>query len=369
MCFGSGLSHIATSGMPFQVGALMDGTARDAGQAGFFAFLEVGALSMGMILVSIMAERITPTLTGIAGALLAAGANMGLFFVRSFDIQLILGTLAGLGFGLVFAATVAGGASSKDADRTYAIGLGGALMLVVAIIAILPYASRRMGDMGVFACIAVVALMCTPLFLGFRTGTKAEVQARSVWGTEGARGLLFSWATFSMGTSAVYVFAERIGRGIAIAPTTIGWVLSSGVFIGLLGTTLAALGGRRLNRRSALYSGLLGSALSCLMIGYATTLALYAGGVYLFWICTMFLYCYMLGSAALLDGSGRLGTLGSGTERLGYATGAWAGGELAQHTSFAAVGLFGCAVCVLGVVLGYPSLCRALDRRRAALAT
>jgi predicted MFS family arabinose efflux permease len=135
------------------------------------------------------------------------------------------------------------------------------------------------------------------------------------------------------------------------------------VFIGVLGTALAAISAERINRRAALIAGLAGSGLSCLLIGYATNLPLYAGGIFLFWICTMFLYCYLLGSAALLDPTGRLGTLGSGTERLGYAVGAWLGGVLAEYLSFRATGLFGCSVCFIGLIAGYPSLFRAIEQR------
>ena len=87
-------------------------------------------------------------------------------------------------------------------------------------------------------------------------------------------------------------------------------------------------------------------------------------GIFTYWIFTMFLYCFLLGTAAILDKSGRLGTFGSGTERLGYAIGAWMGGLLAQHVSYTSTGTFGCAVCVAGIIIGYPTLFRALAERR-----
>ncbi len=178
----------------------------------------------------------------------------------------------------------------------------------------------------------------------------------------GATGLLFSWAAFSTGTAVVYVFAERIGKNIQLIPTDVGLVLSSGVFVGVVGTGVAASLSQRLNRRAALVVGLAGSALSCFLIGHATTLVSFVTGIFAYWIFTMFLYCFLLGTAAVLDRSGRLGTLGSGTERLGYAIGAWMGGLLAQHVSYTSTGTFGCAACVAGIVLGYPPLFRALRR-------
>jgi predicted MFS family arabinose efflux permease len=367
MSFGSALAHIATTGMPLQVGALMDGTARTASQAGQFAFIEVASLSLGMILISLLVARIKPLRLAIAGALLAAVADLSLFVAREFPLQLVLGGFAGMGLGLAYSATIAAGASSDDADRAYAVGFGGSLPLVVLIMTILPFTSARLGFLGVFVCMSGFALLCTPIFRGFK-GSTSLMRARhdsvqsAVWRTPGAAGLLFSWAAFSTGTAVVYVFAERIAKNIQIVPTDIGLVLSSGVFIGVFGTGLAALFSRRLNRRLALVTGLAGSALSCFLVGHATTLMLFATGIFLFWIFTMFLYCFLLGTAAVLDGSGRLGTLGSGTERLGYASGAWIGGLLAQHVSYASTGTFGCAACLAGIIIGYPTLFRALTQ-------
>jgi hypothetical protein len=261
MSFGSALAHIATTGMPLQVGALMDGTARSASQAGLFAFIEVASLSLGMILISFLAVRIKPLHLAIAGALLAALADLSLFVAREFPLQLILGSFAGLGFGMAYSATIAAGASSEDPDRTYAIGFGGSLLLVMLIMIGLPFTSAQLGFLGVFACMSGFALFCAPIFRGFK-GAAIQTPVRphpvrvAVWRIPGATGLLFGWAAFSMGTAMAYVFAERIARNIPLAPTDIGLVLSSGVFVGVVGTGVAALVSQRLNRRVALVVGL-----------------------------------------------------------------------------------------------------------------
>ena len=355
--------------MPLQVGALMDGTTRTASQAGLFAFIEVASLSLGMILISFLAIRIKPLRLAIAGSLLAALADLSLFVARGFPLQLVLGGFAGLGFGMAYSATISAGASSEDPDRTYAIGFGGSLLLVMLIMIGLPFTSAQLGFLGVFACMSGFALFCAPIFRGFK-GAAIQAPARphpvrmAVWRTPGATGLLFSWAAFSMGTAMAYVFAERIARNIPLAPTDIGLVLSSGVFVGVFGTGVAAILSQRLDRRVALAGGLAGSALACFLIGHATSLMLFATGIFAYWIFTMFLYCFLLGTAAVLDNSGRLGTFGSGTERLGYAVGAWIGGLLAQHVSYTSTGIVGCATCLAGILIGCPTLFRALATRR-----
>jgi len=368
VCVGSALSHVGTSTMPFQVGALMDGTGLSPSQAGFFGFCQVGALAAGMILISPWIDRIPPTMVATGSALLSASANAGLFLVHVYPAQLLFGVLAGLGFGFVFAATIASAAACEDADRLYAIGNGGALLLIMAIMAALPVIATHFGALGIFVGIAVLALACSLCFVGFRRAAHIERVPIAAWRTEGAPGLLFSWAAFSIGTGALYAFSERIGKGIHIEPEAIGVVLSAGVFVGVLGTAAAAFLGGRVHRQRALIGGMLGSGLSCLLLGYAPGLLVFAAGIFVYWICYMFLYSYLLGTAAQLDATGRVGTLGGGMERLGYGVGAWLGGVLAEHAGYAATGALGFAGCILGLVIGYPSLFRALARRATASA-
>jgi predicted MFS family arabinose efflux permease len=368
VCVGSALSHLCTSTMPFQVGALMDGTGRSSSEAGLFGFLQVGALAAGMIGVAPWVDRVPPRTIAVLSALLAAAANVGLYFVTTFPLQLAFGTLAGLAYGCVFAATVAAAASNDDADRLYALGNGGALLLIMGIMAALPTAATHLGALGVFAGISMLALLCSPFFFGFESGRRLERTRITAWRVPGAPGLLSGWAMFSMGTGALYAFSERIGRSIGLAPEAIGLVLSAGVFMGVFGTAVAAGLGRRVNRRKALAIGMSGSGISCLVLGYAPSLAVFTAGVFLYWICYMFVYSYLLGTAATLDATGRVGTLGGGLERLGYGMGVWLGGALAEHTGYAAIGALGFAGCVLALAVAFPSLFRVLKHRDAAAA-
>ncbi len=364
VCVGSGIAHIGTSTMPFQVGALMDGTGLASGQAGLFGFVEVGSLAGGMILIAPWIDRLHPTLVGVLSAALAGLANLGLYLIHGFPFELACGALSGLGFGFIFAATIAGAAAADDPDRLYAIGNGGALLLIVGLMALVPLIARHFGPLGIFVSIAALAIAGAVFFVGFRRGRIAPAGGPAAWRVPGAVGLLVSWAAFSLGTGALYAFSERIAKGLHIAPATIGYVLSTGVFVGLLGTFGAALFSTRLPRRAALIGGMISTALACLLLGYAVNLPMFTAGVFTYWISYMFLYSYLLGTAALLDDSGRIGTLGGGLERLGYGSGAWIGGLLAEHHGYSITGLLGFAGCLIGMALGFPSLFKALDRRR-----
>jgi predicted MFS family arabinose efflux permease len=367
VCVGSGIGHIGTSAMPFQVGALMDGTGLTSGQAGLFGFVEVGSLAAGMILIASWIDRVPPRIIAIASAFLAGAANLGLYFIHSFSAELICGALSGLGFGFIFAATISAAATAEEPDRLYAIGNAGALLLIVGIMAIIPLIGRHFGPLGVFVSIACLAIAGSVFFLGFRRGQTTSLTRPPAWRIQGAPGLLFSWASFSLGTGALYAFSERIGKTLQIQPETIGIVLSAGVFVGLIGTGAAAVLAGSVNRRRALIVGMLGTGVSCLLLGYAINLTMFIAGVCAYWICYMFLYSYLLGTAAQLDDSGRVGTMGGGLERLAYGAGAWTGGVLAQHIGYSVTGALGFCGCILGIVVGFPSLFRAIDRKRTGM--
>jgi MFS family permease len=166
-----------------------------------------------------------------------------------------------------------------------------------------------------------------------------------------------------MGTGAVYSFSERIGRHIHLTSEAIGVVLSAGLFVGLAGTALAAVVADRVSRTRSLLLGMVGTGASCLILGYSENLVVFAAGIFLYMLFYMSLYCFFLGTAAHLDATGRVGALGGGMERLSYSVGVWIGGLFAQYISYSIIGLLGFLGCMLGLLLGFPSLFRALRLR------
>jgi predicted MFS family arabinose efflux permease len=361
-CAGTGLAHLATTTMPFQIGALVD-AGRSPRQAGLFGLCQIGALAGGMMLSSLHLGRVSTAILAVCGALLATAANFGLYFAQYLPLQLLFGALAGLGFGLVFAATIAGAAGSEEADRLYGIANSGALLLILLVLIVVPAIAGRLGPRSIFMSIAGIALASSATLSGLKSGgSRAAKPPTLPWRAAGTPALLLSWAALSIGTGALYSFSERIGRQIHLRPEVIGAVLSAGLVIGLLGTALAAYTAGRMSRPRALVVGMVGTGVSCLLVGYAAGLGSFAAGELLYMLSYMFLYCYLLGTAAKLDPTGRIGALGAGLERLSYSCGVWMGGVLAQYYGYSSTGAVGFAGCMLALVLGFPSLFRALER-------
>jgi hypothetical protein len=192
VCVGSSLAHCGTSTMPFQVGALIDGAGISAGQAGLFGLAEVGALAVGMLLIGQWIDRLPIRMLAVLSALLAASANVALFLVRAFPVQLLCAAVAGSCFGFVFAATIASAASSDEPDRLYAIGNGGSLLLIMGILTTLPMVAARLGTFGIFAGIAALAVISCLFLTGLRRSVRTEKHRVAAWRIRGVPGLLFS---------------------------------------------------------------------------------------------------------------------------------------------------------------------------------
>lgn len=362
ICLGSGLAHVGTSSLPFQIGALVAGSARSASEAGGVGSAESFALALSMVAVSPWIGRVAPRLIAVVGCACAVIANLGLYLAGPLSAQLALGALAGTGYGLVFAATVAAAAATREPDRMYAIGNSGALVMISGSLAALPLIATWAGPLAIFAALAALSLVSSPFFLAFRRGKATQAPRLAAWRTPGAAGLLFAWILYSGGSAAVYAFSERIGTSIGLSSSQIATVLSAGLFVGLLGAGAAAALGRRVHRPTALIVGMVGSGLACLALGYASNLIAFGCDVFAYWIFGMFLYSYLLGTAAQLDPAGRVGTLGGGLEKLGVGVGVFAAGQLAQHVAYSATGLLGFGCCLLGIAVGFPSVFRALNR-------
>lgn len=364
----SGIAHLGTSTMPFQVGALMDGRGLSASMAGVFGMFEIGALAISMILLSPVIHRFSSVTISLAGAGLAAVAHIAMFLLpATMPPLLACAALAGVGYGLVFAAAITGASTALNPDRIYALGNVGAILFIVLMMMIIPLASAKLGAMGAFPAIAAMVLVAAPAMLQFRarpalmTAPPARVLSQPA-----TIALLVMWACYSLGTGALWSFAERIGTRLEIHPEMIATILSASTLCGVLGSLVAAAIGGRSFRIPAMLIGLLGTALSCILMGYASGAISFALGVLIYWIFYMYQYALFLGTAASFDAEGRLGTLGGGCERLAFAVGAPIGGLIVDHGSFGALGILGFASCVATIPICLPIVARGLRQRAAA---
>ncbi len=364
---GNAVAHLCTSAMPLQVGALIDGFGLSATAAGLFGFFQVGTLALGMIFFAPLSHRYRPFAICLTGLLIAAATNGALYFSSaSLPLLCLLGLLSGFGYCLMLSATVAAPAASKQADKVYAASSSGGLLLLVGLLSLLPLTNNYFGVRGIFIGIGMLLIISIPLLWGFRY-TPASPHLHEAKGGSVRSGLplLIIWVLYSLGTGAMWTFAERIGHALGVSGPTIGLILSASVFMGLVGSGLAAFASDRIGRATAIGIGLVGGGATCLMLALSSGLWMYALACILYWILTIFFYVMMLGTAAAIDPTGRLATLGTGCERLAFAFGAPIGGLFVDFGSFLWIGLLAVASCSILAPLCLPALSRAVKRAHA----
>jgi predicted MFS family arabinose efflux permease len=362
---GAALAHLGAVAMPFQIGAVIDSLHVSSSRAGAFGFLELGALALAMILSPRWIGQIHAAALAIGGAALAALANLGMFlFTPGFAELAALAVVVGTGYGIVFSATIAGVSSAADADRVFALSSGGSVCVVVALMTALPRVSTYFGALGPFLAMGVFVLAACPFLLGLGAGAHRGDDAPTPRiGSPGAVAIYIMWGCFSLGSGVAWSFAERTGRAMALSPQTIGAVLSASTFVGVGGTLLAAATAGRWPRLQSAALGLIGTGAGCLLFSTAGNTLTFALGALCFWVSSMFFYCVILGTAAALDPSGRVGVSGGGCDRLGFACGAPLGGVIVDHSSFAVLGWASALICILPAFYCLPVLKRALDAK------
>jgi predicted MFS family arabinose efflux permease len=363
---GVAIAHLATSALPFVVGSLMDGFKMSATGAGLVGFFQIGGLAGSMIIFSPAVHRFRPVGLCLFGAGTAACSN-ALIYTASSSLALIcsLGAVVGIGCGLMLMAAVAAAAGAPRPDRIYAAGTSGTLLLIVPMLALLPVANRHVGPRGTFLAITLIVIVGSPFLLGLvarqsgtlRTNTQPASFPRPL-------PLLAVWSLLSFGTGAMWGFSERIGTSRGLPESTVGWVLSVSPYFGLIGTGLAGWCTGRFNRLGVLAVGFIGTGAACLTFTLSGSVLTFAIAALLYWVFTMFLYVVLLGTAAQLDATGRLGTLGTGCERLAFAISAPVGGLLVDLGSVTYVGAVSTAACSVVALLFLPALGRVLRASR-----
>ena len=158
---------------------------------------------------------------------------------------------------------------------------------------------------------------------------------------------------FSLSTSGVYAFIERVADHVGINAATLGRCFAMAGVVGTLGGVAASRVGLKFGRP-------LPTAGSFLLLGVLsfavmhspqpmTFFILYPCWVIVHWFC----YSYVMGLSVLVDAAGRLATLTSATYILAGAAGAGLAGLITGIGGVAAYGVVALGICVVGAIVSY----------------
>ena len=284
----------------------------------------------------------------VAGLLLLLGATVesyAWFAGLLFAIGCVLGALYTLSFVLA--------GEFRDATRAVGIKLGGEVALGALLLFVLPaFVYPSFGFGGMLAALALALLVLSPCALFAAPASEAAQPIAAVEGDSGDGGngggisaaalaALAALLVFTVGQSAVWSFAERVGARAGYGAAGIGAALSIAVLMGGLASFLAAFVSERFGRVKPMALSATVYVLSMLMFAFGEGFLLYAAAVNLFFFVWLFALPYLVSAITAADGSGRAASLVTACFAFGSMLGPATAGQLVQGEDFGLLYLAG----------------------------
>ncbi|KON65827.1 hypothetical protein KOEU_05140 [Komagataeibacter europaeus] len=369
---GSGISHLGSTMMPFQTNSLIEGFHISASAAGMFGFFEISSLSLAMLMVVPFLGAPIHGRLAFGGALIVIAAQIMIYLGPS-SVPYLWGCsiLSGCGFGVIFSAFISRVSAIRNPDRIYSISCGGGAVVTVSTVMTIPWTTAWLGQRGPFMSIILVVAVLMP-FLSFLGHKNNDIQKKKPLKIEwpgyvvGTIPILIMWAGYSIGSGIVWSFVDGIGQSIHVKESVIVLLSSAGIIAGFLSNVFGAVIAGHINRRLPLLFGIIGTALSFLLTGLAWNTVIYCFGIISYWIFVMIAYAYLLGAAAGLDPTGKVGAMGGSCDRIAYAVGALMGGFLVDVSSYSMLGIAGFISCIMTLPVCMPLVSRAFHNHAVA---
>lgn len=262
--------------------------------------------------------------------------------------------ICGLSGGAVMAVVYATASLRTSTDAGFALINLGNLAWGMLLVSSTPLVLQHAGVTGTFlilasasACALVGSGRIPPHFVERR----GEIQAPAFLLSLTAVLLVSLFALLFFGHSALWVYQERIGKTIGLAPQQIGAILGASVLAGALGAGLAAVIKRRLGLLLPQLIGFGAALLATLAMVHGTSPLAFAVTAALIHLVWFFSLPYLLSMTAELNPSGRLAGLGNAAIFVGQGLGPFAAALVVGDGNFRAVGWLAAAVYLLALII------------------
>ncbi|SDT17970.1 Predicted arabinose efflux permease, MFS family [Pseudomonas asplenii] len=338
---------------PMLGGAFVDQLGLSLNEIGPVFASELIAMAFACGASAMLMPRINRQCYALMAIVLMIISNIASCYANRFVELVVLRLCAGLGGGAAMAVVYASAALRSSKDATFAVINIGNLIWGVLLVSSMPLVLGHGGVascfllLGVASVIAAFGIRRIPArFAGAVAGNQQQVARIGLTSI-----LLISlFALLFFGHSALWVYQERIGKSIGLAPEQIGAILGASVLAGAVGAGLAGLIKRRLGLLFPQLFGFGTALIATLMMVYGTSalsFALTAGLIHLVWF---FCLPYLLSMAAELDPSGRLAGLGNAAIFVGQGLGPFAAALVVGTGDFRAVGWLAAGAYVVALI-------------------
>ena len=358
------LGELGSMMTPFQIGALMDGLNLGEAAAGMLGSAEIVTIGCCMLAVASGAIRMAPRQMALCGAVITGTGQLLTALTDILALLFILRVAVGLGSALCLSAAIITISSFKHPESTTGFVYAYVILLLALIMYLVPWLLPYGHHRALFSLFAVLTILGSLLLLNLPARQIYQQQSFKVKGDSDIYRLiaLFFAGEFLLlaGVGTVWAFLERIGLATGITLHDVGLYMSLGMLVSMLGSFVAGVVGVRFGRFLPLVGGAILTAAGSGLVAGSTDAVSYLIMLFLFLFMLSFVLPYVIGTAAMIDRSGRLATAALAVQIFSYGTGVVIGGFVVEHFSLGALSFIGFSGPVLAACFFF-AVCRKLS--------
>ena len=331
--------------MPFQIGALIDGLDLGEAAAGLLGSAETVTIGCCMLVVALGAVRMSPRKMAVCGAVIAGSGQLLSALTDIYALILIFRVAVGLGSALCLAAAIMTIASSRHPESLTGHVYAYVILLLALLIYLVPWILSGGYHRALFTLFAILTFL--GILLLFKLPSE-QIQQQQIFDIK--TGINSYWLIaifltgeflYLAGIGTVWSFIERIGLSVGMTPHDVGLYLSLGMLVSVVGSFTAGFIGMRLGRILPLAGGAILTGVAGGLVSASMDVVSYVTGMFIFLFLLSFVLPYVIGTAAMIDRSGRLATAAFAVQVLSYGVGSAIGGQVVEHFSLNSLSIIG----------------------------
>lgn len=307
--------YLAILGVPLNFSAIIDIFSVEAAVATIATTVEIAAIAMASMFVSLALPKLNPRIFYIFGVLVAALGQMLTLLTKDFSIVVGIRGFVGVGEGVILGVGFASLAQMQGGKRLLGMSSGITAGICFMQFMLVPMMAEKLGAGAVFWFLSVGFICMIPLsfYLPNKRIVK-DILDVSIGGRFSGRNvsLFIMCLLISIGANSLWLYFDQIGKGLGLSAVEIGLIGSVSMLVAILVPfTISAS-----NRLKGVYPLLVGCflmALTCYL--YVSPINTY---VWAFVVIYMtFVYLFVLACARVF--SADLDLTGSTTAAVGAA--------------------------------------------------
>lgn len=341
---------------PLVVGGLIIGLELSEQQAGYVAFAEFIVLSITAIAIAPSLPKLSCRALCFRAAIVAVAAQLASIVLTDFHLVVAMRCIAGIGEGLVYAASLAIVASrSVNPDKLYGYIQANWAILSAVLFTAGGYLTDLFAHRGIYGMIAVVSVLLV-VYLKWlpddatvsAESTGKDDTAAPPWMGVIALGGIF---IYILAASAIYTFMVPLGERAGLSTSQIGYALTASTVVGFTGALLATWLNVRIGRVIPVSIFSVGLSVIAIVLCVNTEPIIYVINVALSMVFFYFSVPYLFGLAAALDRQGRWAAAAGSAYLLGFGVAPAFAGTMIEWHDYIGLGVASVIATLLGWML------------------